>query len=848
MAGDSIDFTVKVENGDYYPNAIASSAAYCGYPGYQYFMAVSTDKNGRSCDQLNAYPWLQIVGEQPVNLFDYTSTVSGFVPASSLVGQNIISGSTTGTVMVNVGNLNYNKFPPNGTYYFKFCARRTTNGDDLAYQAFTVTAPIFQKLSTTKSGTGKGYIESTDDKIINDCSFDSLCYGASICACPGTKTSNTFLKNKSVTLRATPVAGSAFSGWSGACSGTNSTCTVMMNADKSVTATFTAANYLLTVNKSGSGTGSVTSSPSGINCGSTCSANYTSGTSITLTATPNSGSTFSSWGGDCTVANNTCTFSLTSAKNITANFAIVQAIAPSVTTSAATNIFQTTATLNGSVTDPGSSALLKHGFYLSNNSDCSSGTEYQVSGTSTGAMTQNLSNLTSGKTYYFDAYAQNSNSSNAWKFGVCTTFITDSISNYTINASATAGGSISPGGSVSVGGGSSQGFSTQASADYHFSNFTVDGATISGQSSYTFSNVNANHTIVANFVSNPKLTINASPSDAGSVKSADGKINIAPSGYPYTQIYATGTSVSLTATAVSGKAFQSWTGCPSGSATDNPCVFSMPTSDLTITAVFGTGAPITKTLTVSKTGTGVGSISSDVPGISNCNTTNCKAAFNQNTSVTLTVTNTNSKFTGWGGDCLAAGTTTTCTLQMSTDKNATANFDSIIVPNTVSNKRIVKVIVSWQENGNTVSQEFKTFLQPLIAAPSVTTQNNLTVNCSNLPTGLGQTVAVSGNSTTNGGVNLNAKVTADQSCFNKVGFEYNDWANSTYCAQASYLNGNIWHDAVAAFDTTTGKDFSAKATPVCTGKTHSFRAYAIDKNNITYWSNDKADSTWNFSY
>ncbi len=50
-----------------------------------------------------------------------------------------------------------------------------------------------------------------------------------------------------------------------------------MTAARSVTATFTrtSTTYTLTVTKAGTGTGTVTSSPAGINCGSTCSASYT---------------------------------------------------------------------------------------------------------------------------------------------------------------------------------------------------------------------------------------------------------------------------------------------------------------------------------------------------------------------------------------------------------------------------------------------------------------------------------------------------------------------------------------------------------------------------------------------
>jgi hypothetical protein len=44
--------------------------------------------------------------------------------------------------------------------------------------------------------------------------------------------------------------------------------------------------YKLTVKKSGAGTGTVTSSPGGISCASTCSASYTKGTSVNLTEVP----------------------------------------------------------------------------------------------------------------------------------------------------------------------------------------------------------------------------------------------------------------------------------------------------------------------------------------------------------------------------------------------------------------------------------------------------------------------------------------------------------------------------------------------------------------------------------
>ena len=87
-----------------------------------------------------------------------------------------------------------------------------------------------------------------------------------------------------------------------------------------ITMNQTITNYTLSVSKAGSGTGTVTSSPSGINCGSTCSASYTAGTSVTLTASAASGSTFAGWSGGGCSGTGTCTVAMNSAQSVTATF------------------------------------------------------------------------------------------------------------------------------------------------------------------------------------------------------------------------------------------------------------------------------------------------------------------------------------------------------------------------------------------------------------------------------------------------------------------------------------------------------------------------------------------------
>jgi outer membrane protein OmpA-like peptidoglycan-associated protein len=79
--------------------------------------------------------------------------------------------------------------------------------------------------------------------------------------------------------------------------------------------------YTLTVQKSGSGSGTVTSSPSGINCGSDCTETYNAGTIVTLTAVAASGSIFQGWSGSGCSGTGTCTVTMETSKTLTAAFA-----------------------------------------------------------------------------------------------------------------------------------------------------------------------------------------------------------------------------------------------------------------------------------------------------------------------------------------------------------------------------------------------------------------------------------------------------------------------------------------------------------------------------------------------
>src|SRR5580704_17289487 len=166
-------------------------------------------------------------------------------------------------------------------------------------------------LSVTDAGSGGGTVSSSPAGI----------------TCPSICTAN-FTNGASVTLSETPNSGSTFAGWSGSCTGTGS-CVVTMSAAKSVTATFNSTtSFALGVTEAGSGSGTVSSSPAGIDCvtgsSANCSANYSAGTVVTLTATPNGGSanppsTFAGWSGACT-GTGMCVVTMSAAKSVTATF------------------------------------------------------------------------------------------------------------------------------------------------------------------------------------------------------------------------------------------------------------------------------------------------------------------------------------------------------------------------------------------------------------------------------------------------------------------------------------------------------------------------------------------------
>ena len=161
--------------------------------------------------------------------------------------------------------------------------------------------PVTYSLSVSLSGSGQVLSDPAGITCGSDCSSE-------------------YQENTEVALQATAAEGFVFEGWDGACAG-DTVCNVTLTGNTQVNATFNEVpvpqDYELTVSVSGQG--SITSSPSGINCGSDCTESYQQDSQISLIATPAAGYEFDRWAGGCNGSGD-CDLIMTQARSVTAIF------------------------------------------------------------------------------------------------------------------------------------------------------------------------------------------------------------------------------------------------------------------------------------------------------------------------------------------------------------------------------------------------------------------------------------------------------------------------------------------------------------------------------------------------
>ena len=485
-----------------------------------------------------------------------------------------------------------------------------------------------QTLTVTRTGTGTGLVTSSPAGI----------------TC-GSTCSASYPSGTTVTLTAFAAegSGSEFAGWSGACSGTAATCTVAMSAARAVTAAFDApgARYPLTVTKAGN-PGTVTSSPAGISCGSTCSATYASGTAVTLTAAAASGSTFAGWSGAC-VGTGSCVVTMTAARSVTATFASCCGTAVSLNAGgAASGSFSADSSYSGgntySVTRTIDTSLL---------TNAAIPPQAVLQSERYGEFTYTISGRTPGSTqsvtlYFAEVY---------WTAAGQRTFNV-AINGTTVLSAfdifAAAGG---------VNKAIARVFTTTANASGQVviqftraggpDNPKVCALTVAGGSDSTYA-----------------LTVSKAGVGSGTVTSTPPGIDC---GATCSATYTSGTTVNLTAAAASGSTFVGWSGACTGTGS---CAVSM-TAARTVTATFQ-ATPDAYLLTVTKAGTGAGTVTG---GSINCGAT-CSGSHASGTTVTLTAAAASgSTFAGWSGAC--TGTSATCAVAMTASRTVTATFNTV---------------------------------------------------------------------------------------------------------------------------------------------------------------------------
>ncbi|MCI9843526.1 InlB B-repeat-containing protein [Flavobacterium pectinovorum] len=227
----------------------------------------------------------------------------------------------------------------------------TINANTTLTANFTATSSNTYTLTTTASPTAGGSVSRSPNAA-------------------------TYAAGTVVTLTATPVSGYTFTSWSNGA--TTASTTVTINANTTLTANFTSSSsttYTLTTSSSPIAGGSISRSPN--------AATYASGTVVTLTATPASGYTFTSWSNGATTATTTAT--------ITANTTLTATFTAITSGSSTLRIDDSTTTTNGYCGADGSRQNsytgADGGYYINLSNSSAKGVNYAVNVPQSGTYT-----------------------------------------------------------------------------------------------------------------------------------------------------------------------------------------------------------------------------------------------------------------------------------------------------------------------------------------------------------------------------------------------------------------------------------------------------------------------------
>ena len=182
----------------------------------------------------------------------------------------------------------------------------------------------------------------------------------------------------------------------------------------------------------------------------------------------------------------------------------------------------------------------------------------------------------------------------------------------------------------------------------------------------------------------PTYTLDVARAGSGSGTVTGGGIDC---GTTCSVTVASGTSISLSATAASGASFASWSGCDSSSGSS--CTVAV-TSKKTVTANFLAALP-NYTLDIARAGTGSGTVTG---GGIDCGTT-CSVTVASGTSITLSATAASgASFASWSGCDSSSGSS--CTVGVNCKKTVTANFAASRLANACDGPAVVVTAGAWQ--------------------------------------------------------------------------------------------------------------------------------------------------------